>query len=252
MSAPELPSLPENFAALLADDRAVADPGPEVRQRVLARLSGVIATGGGGSGGMGGGGGPAVGPASVTGASTAIGTGGVVVSKLLLLALVLGGIGVGATGMHFLAVSDDEPAVEAPGSVPAIAPAATEVMPAQAAPQRSVPDVVEATTPAPIDERPRRSRPRAAPSMRAESQLLFEAHAAVANGDGQTAMASLTRHARDYPEGALSEERDALEVRALALTGDATAARAAGERFLRAYPNSIHRNSVEAVLAALQ
>lgn len=257
MSGADLPPLPENFTTLLAEDRAAADPGPEVRQRVLKRLAGVIVGGGGGGAS---GGGPGVAPTSVTGASNAIVTGGALGSKLLLVTAVITALGAAAAGVHLLSGEGDV-RPPAPALAPVVVAAVADVSPSEPDLAPSVSRVEAVPVPvAPAPEPKRRvHRPAAAapdrkatPPRQVERQLLLEAQTALAAGDPAAALVALERHSREYPTGPLTEERDALEVYALAEGGDKAATRAAAHRFLHRYPNSIHRQAVDAVLDRLQ
>ena len=79
-----------------------------------------------------------------------------------------------------------------------------------------------------------------ASSVGAELSLLRDAHAALQSGDAARAVVLLDEHARRFPAGALGEERDAARIFALCALGRAGEARAAGDRFLAAYPRSPH------------
>jgi hypothetical protein len=74
--------------------------------------------------------------------------------------------------------------------------------------------------------------------LRAEQALLDSARVALGRGDGAAALDAATVHARRFPHGELSEERDAIAVQALVLLGRGDEARARAERFRRAYPES--------------
>ncbi|HJL19504.1 MAG TPA: hypothetical protein RMH99_27830 [Sandaracinaceae bacterium LLY-WYZ-13_1] len=58
----------------------------------------------------------------------------------------------------------------------------------------------------------------------------------------------LRRHARRHPSGSLSEERDALRIRALIELGRITEARDEAERFFAEHPRSLFRRGLEARL----
>ena len=78
-----------------------------------------------------------------------------------------------------------------------------------------------------------------------EQELVDTARGALARGRGAEAFAATQQHARRYPNGALSEERDALEVQAMALDGRSEEARVRAERFVIKYPQSIFRTAVQ-------
>lgn len=73
----------------------------------------------------------------------------------------------------------------------------------------------------------------------------------MAAGEAEGALLVLNQHARSYPRGLLSEEREAMAVNALVTLGRAPEARRRGQAFNQRYPSSIVRRSVEAALANL-
>jgi hypothetical protein len=119
-------------------------------------------------------------------------------------------------------------------------------------------DVVEpvvAAPPTPIHA-PERVRPRAAPpvhrsSLEAERALLDVARHALAAGEPQAALAPLSQHGARFPDGVLVEEREALAVNALVALTRYDEARERADSFLRHYPNSLLRASVQSALAAI-
>ncbi|MBX3225456.1 MAG: hypothetical protein KF795_33430, partial [Labilithrix sp.] len=75
-------------------------------------------------------------------------------------------------------------------------------------------------------------------SVAEEAALLRAAHAALARGDGPSALARLDEHAARFPQGALGEERRAARVFALCASGRAAEARAAATTFAATSPRS--------------
>lgn len=71
----------------------------------------------------------------------------------------------------------------------------------------------------------------------AELALMQKAQAALGAGDAQGALVFLAEHAKNFPSGALSEERQGMRVLALCALGRSDA-RAAAESFLGAHPQS--------------
>ncbi len=126
------------------------------------------------------------------------------------------------------------------GAIPAPAP---EVAPAPIVPRRSA-----ERSPGPAPDGSKRA---GASDLSAEQALLDTARAALVRGQAPDALAPLARHARQFPHGALSEERDALEVNALVASGRYAEARELGERFLAEHPGSLLQPSVRAALAAI-
>ena len=74
-------------------------------------------------------------------------------------------------------------------------------------------------------------------ASRPRSPLILSA--ALAHGDGVGALARLALHERRFPNGALAQEREAMAIRALVLTGDREHARARADAFRARYPGSL-------------
>jgi outer membrane protein assembly factor BamD (BamD/ComL family) len=81
--------------------------------------------------------------------------------------------------------------------------------------------------------------------LAAEHALLADARAAMQASDPARALAILDDHARRFPRGQLAEERDALRVGALWLSGDHAAARRIAGEFARRHPGSLFLPSVQ-------
>jgi hypothetical protein len=128
-----------------------------------------------------------------------------------------------------------------PAVHPSRATAPATIVPSRAAePVALAAPAVPSVTP---EERPRTAHgPRAeAPtedSLRAESELLGDAHRAVGSGDAARALSLLQVYRARFPHGVMREERDVEAVLALCALGREHEARAAGQRFLRAHPRS--------------
>jgi hypothetical protein len=118
---------------------------------------------------------------------------------------------------------------------PPVAVAEPELTPAAAAP---APETVASTLPqAPL--RSAATAPSAgARSIQSELELIRGAQKHLHRSEPGAALALLSEHARRYPGGALSEEREASRVFALCQLGDVAGARAQAERFLRRSPHS--------------
>lgn len=94
--------------------------------------------------------------------------------------------------------------------------------------------------------RPRRAeRSSAEDALAAETALIDGAALALRGGDIATASAHLATHARRYPRGQLTEEREAIRVKVSFAAGDAEEARGAARAFLARYPRSAHRAALE-------
>lgn len=160
----------------------------------------------------------------------------------LLAAAAMALVGLAAAGM----LLREEPA--APSA--ALPPAVTETV----APHRpSTPLrprlVAEAEPDASADPPlPSSGGPGSVPSSRVRSNsinqyaielgLLEPARSHIARGDYSAALAAIGRHHREYPNGQLAEEREALRVRALWSLGRIQAAEAAAASFKKRYPRS--------------
>jgi hypothetical protein len=82
-------------------------------------------------------------------------------------------------------------------------------------------------------------------TLGAERAIIDVARAAVSRGHPEEALDALARHAREFPEGLLREERDALVTIALYRTGRISEADDAAARFRATYPTSVFRASIE-------
>lgn len=157
-------------------------------------------------------------------------------------------IGVGAVATR---ARTEEPAarpapmVTVPAPLPSRAPPPETIALRVDAPSTPLPPVAPPPT-----KRHAKSPPRAAtvePATPSQAKLLREAITAMAAGDARRAHALTVRDAQLHPHGVLGEERDALQIEALARLrrfGEASIAR---DEFLVRYPNSIHRARVRAI-----
>jgi hypothetical protein len=135
-------------------------------------------------------------------------------------------------------------------------PAASLVPPSalvSAAPKLDWPPPAPARVEVTLPVAPSGPPPSAAPAsnLGLERGLLDRARAKMAAGETEAAFAVLTQHARSYPRGLLSEEREAMAVNALVALGRASEARRRGRAFHERYPSSLVGRSVEAALATL-
>ena len=81
--------------------------------------------------------------------------------------------------------------------------------------------------------------PKPSASMAEQLALLERARAALGRGDSDAALRILGEHARDYPTSALSEEREALAIKALARAGRLAEASARLASFEARFPGSL-------------
>jgi hypothetical protein len=84
----------------------------------------------------------------------------------------------------------------------------------------------------------------------AERQLLDLARAALEREDAEAALQATSRHERAYPNGALVQEREAMAIRALALSGRSAEARARADAFRAHFPESLLLPTVESIVGA--
>jgi hypothetical protein len=81
-----------------------------------------------------------------------------------------------------------------------------------------------------------------------EQRLLDRARDRLASSDADGALSALSQHARRYPRGVLTMEREALRVRALLAGEQREEARATAARFVARWPTSALRSAVEAMV----
>jgi hypothetical protein len=85
---------------------------------------------------------------------------------------------------------------------------------------------------------PQRAHLSAPRQYEVELGLLEPARASMARGEYNAALGAIAQHQREYPNGQLTQEREALRVRALWGLGQRPAAEAAAARFRKRYPRS--------------
>jgi hypothetical protein len=83
-----------------------------------------------------------------------------------------------------------------------------------------------------------------------ERALLDVARADAAHGEPAQVLAVVAQHRAQFPRGRLSEEREALAIRALSALGRTAEARARAQAFRAAYPNSFLTPALESALSA--
>jgi hypothetical protein len=82
--------------------------------------------------------------------------------------------------------------------------------------------------------------------------LLDKARRALGAGRSEDVLQAIGEHELQFPRGALVEEREALAVNALVLSHRPDEARDRADRFIRRFPASMLRPSVEAAIAAIR
>lgn len=243
-------SIDSELSALRAEARQ--SPGVGIEERVLARVEASI---------------PLLASAAAAGVSSELGSsasgvGAGVTGKLWLIGMFALGAGVGAGATAVLdrdetprvvyvdriitarpAKVADAPALRAetasPEPTPLRRPAEPEQSSAKIAPlgkPRLAPGeskTQESAPTAPVES------PSTSPANLAEQQaLLDQARAALGNGDGPAALEAVRAHAARFPESVLTEEREAIDIKALAHLGRRAEARARLELFESRFPRS--------------
>ena len=157
---------------------------------------------------------------------------GVLASKTLWLALA----GVITAGVIYVLATRDRSTPPASPESPMIAtPVETDV-------EVTAP----AQEPAPPAEVPVERAPAEGPS---QADLLAKAWQALARKDTAATLKILDDDRRLHPDGALSEEREAMRVQALLAADRKPDARTHAEQFLARWPKSVHRHVMEKALA---
>jgi outer membrane protein assembly factor BamD (BamD/ComL family) len=88
-------------------------------------------------------------------------------------------------------------------------------------------------------------------TLAAERGLIEQARTALGREQAATALAALERHARDFPQGALEEERESLLVQALVGAERFDQARKTATRFHKRFPRSIFGAVVDEALNSI-
>lgn len=231
MSEPDSPLDPRDLQLL----RALRDgeaPAPEVRARVLARIAASApALPPHGPGGHG--------PSAHAGWTSSVLGKGVLVTAALLVG------GAGGAGLY-AELRPTPPARVIYVPQPIVVPGPP--LPPAAASHTPVPPAPSAVASV--------SHPAASFSSRtaqldAERLLLDEARAALVQGEPERALDRLERHRRTFAAPVLGEERDAMEVEALAKAGRGAEARAKADAFRRRWPDSLFLPAVETAVESI-
>jgi hypothetical protein len=83
-----------------------------------------------------------------------------------------------------------------------------------------------------------------------EREVLDVARAAIARGQPLDALAATQEHARRWPKGYLSEEREVVLIQALVAAGRQPEAQARAARFRRTFPSSFFGQAVDAAVGS--
>lgn len=244
---PEPEPLASDVLALLRAERSIVDLEPAAKAAILASVEArlILPPVPGGAGGGGGAGGSAAGAAGAAGLTRVVAA---------LAVTFAAGIATGAV----IAPRLDAPRLAQTAPTVAPAPVATSPAVRASATLESVP--VSALPSAPTPSAPRAVKPEAAeqaelPALAArglgvERSLLDVARSALARGEAAEALDAVDRHARDYPDGALVEEREALAIKALMALGRRDEARERAARFELRFPNGLLLRAVRGAVGA--
>jgi hypothetical protein len=257
-------------AAIDADDPS-ADDAARVRAKIAARIG--VATAAGTAAGLSAKTAVAsLPPCAGAAATTTAGVGGTLAGSSALGAkIALAVVLAGAAGTGAVVLRDDvpmraqtaasstatpaRPRAASPASAPVAGAATEESAPPTAvapppiatrtAPEKDARSASVQAPPAPPSRPPPAIRPRepardsGGDAIAEEAMLLRSAQAALARGDGSSALIALEEHATRFPRGALQEEREAARVFALCASGRAVDARTAASTFVAANPRSV-------------
>ena len=212
--------------ALLEAARDGDDPTPQDRSRVARSLAASLGI-------------AVLAPATAQATSVAVASASAL-TVFKTVAVVAAFVAVGAGS-----VWSRRPPVGVPPTSVSVSRVVPTVRAVEAPPIRVVASEPSLPSPVAVVASPLLSPPRAAhvptrtvDTLRAESELLGEAHRAMNSGANEQALAILTTYRERFPHGVLSEERDAQRVLALCRLGRRDEAHAAAAGFLRAHPRS--------------
>lgn len=229
MSGDEQEPLDPLLTSLFDAERRRGGPPPDTRDRVRHRLTASL--------------GPAAGNAADDrprdGATTTHAFGGLTGRAIPILgALVVGGA-LGAASVSTLS-SPRIVYVDRVIATPVRAPTDPSAEPpvTTGAPAASPSPVIQTANPGRDD------------TLAKERAMLDVARSALSLGEAARALDVVERHAREFPRGKMSEEREALGVQSLVKLGRRDAAAIRGAAFRRQYPSSVLAPVIEAALAA--
>lgn len=242
--------LEDDVLALLREAKDVPELPVATKTKLFADVAArVVFPGGGGGEGPEAPSAPAApSPAASAAASTglAVTTGKAVVALATTFAI---GMATGVAVDRNLATTPVAPQA----SIVVVAPATTRPPSTEAS---GVP--VTALPPATPPSAPRVSvastaQPEVAPAvsakgLAAERALLDVARGALARGEAQEALGATARHASEYPNGSLVEEREAIAIKALVALGRRDEARARAAEMERRFPNGLMLRAVKAAV----
>lgn len=232
----ELDPIDDDLQALLRDARRIPELTAARKEAILRAVVRRVAPGGGPPGDA-----PAErpsGPHHVTTTATR--------AVVVLLGTFTAGVMVGASVVPAQRASSTDRAP--PVATASSAPPERVAVPALPSPLASATE--EAAEPTLSRARtPTSSAAPAARGLAAERGLLDIARASLIAGEAADALAAAEQHRRLYPEGILSEEREALAVKALLALDRTAEARSRADALARRAPGSLVLRGVRAALA---
>jgi Outer membrane lipoprotein len=161
---------------------------------------------------------------------------------LLAVPAVVAALSAGAVmHQHSQAASALSTSVASVSSVSSDALTAAQPSPSEPSSEAEAPLPDTADRPAPVVVRDR---------LRHESALLTRARAELRSGNPHAAQATLSRMQREFPAGALRQERDVLGIEALAAEGNTEAAARGARAFIALHPESPHAATLHRFLAS--
>jgi hypothetical protein len=165
----------------------------------------------------------------------------------LLLKPILLGAALGGVVAAFMVTPPSRPSPQPEAAAPVVAPSGDALPTAvgRRAPSDRAAVPVAATALPSLSPSPPHASGAPEESLADERVILDDARRALAEGRTATALDALGRHARDFPRGRLSEEREGLWILVLARAGNAGEACARAARFRDNYPRSILLPAIE-------
>jgi hypothetical protein len=228
---------------LIAAERGRPEPPDELKAQARARLAALL----GPSAGLGAASGDVPLATSDAGAASAVAGSGAV---KLVAAFIAGGA-LGGGSVYAIMDARPPPALPAPSVTVVARPAETASPTASAplAPNLSARASAEPALPSAHRPPPPTTQPKTGDAQLAQERALMErARSALARGDSSEALRATGQHAKSFPRGRLSEEREALAIQALAAAGRRSEAEQRAASFERYYPNSVLGPAVKRAL----
>lgn len=249
------------------------EPPPGAQDKIWAALNLPVGAagggGGGGDGGLTGAGSSGVGSSGTTIFGSLAGIKGVI-AGIAGIATIAGAVGAYVVGSseppRKNPIVENPPRLEVPSASPVLpmkevvqdqplaasAEAEAPAVPSAAAPLPDTspdksallaePDTDD--TDVPPEEPPTETKQERASRLREENAVLADARAALRGGDPASALAKLDAAGGRFPDGVLAQEREVLEIEALARAGKSAEASARANTFLQKYPTSPHAAKV--------